>query len=205
MPANQIFQFRVALDDFTPKIWRVFEINADASFVYFLQVLLILFRMDGSHLYELTFRPKKLGLKQIEYKTGFYGEDSHSINDFKKLNRVFTETGDKFKFTYDFGDNWRLIGSLKKIYVDPNRKKDDPPRILKGFGYGIIEDCGGTMGLEQMVMASQGEECGLEPDFYADYLEGGFKIENFDLAEENQRLKNALAYRFGLSSKVDED
>ncbi|MDR0549106.1 MAG: plasmid pRiA4b ORF-3 family protein [Deltaproteobacteria bacterium] len=205
MPEKQIFQFQVELKQFKPKIWRLFEINADASLSLFIQVVMSLFRMYGGHLIELIFHSKKHGLKQVEFNVDILGEsDKPPKNSLIKLNRLFAAIGDKFQVTYDYGDDWQLAGSLKKIYADPNLKKDELPRILKGFGYGIVEDCGGVWGLEEIVKGSRGEKCDLDPEILEEYLEDDFNIENFDLDEENKRLKDSLGDSFFSLSDVEE-
>jgi hypothetical protein len=184
----------VELKDFRPRIWRLFEVNADASITVFVQIIMCLFKMYGGHLIELVFRSKKLGLKKTEFCTSVFDEYKNPPKkSLTKLNRVFAEIGDKFLVTYDYGDNWRLVGTLKKIYADPGLKNDELPRILKGFGHGIIEDCGGTWGLEEIVKGCRGEQCDLESEILETYVEGGFNIESFDLAEENENLKSNIA------------
>ena len=59
----------------------------------------------------------------------------------------------KTRFTYDFGDDWEINVKLEKIIIDETLSKKDLPRVLKGKGYGIIEDCGGIDGLKSIAEA----------------------------------------------------
>ncbi len=56
-------------------------------------------------------------------------------------------------FTYDFGDNWQVSMVLEKIIEDKVLSGKELPRVLEGDGYGIIEDCGGVGGLEDITKA----------------------------------------------------
>lgn len=40
---------------------------------------------------------------------------------------------------------------IRKIIIDETLSKKDLPRVLKGKGYGIIEDCGGIDGLKVLL------------------------------------------------------
>lgn len=52
-------------------------------------------------------------------------------------------------FEYDFGDGWEIMIVLEKIIdTDSDISGKDLPRVLEGEGYGIIEDCGGSEGLD---------------------------------------------------------
>lgn len=56
-------------------------------------------------------------------------------------------------FTYDYGDNWKILIRLEKIIMDKALPGKELPRVLGGAGYGIVEDCGGTTGLKELSQA----------------------------------------------------
>lgn len=58
------------------------------------------------------------------------------------MKHFITPMMPKTRFTYDFGDDWEINVKLEKIIIDETLSKKDLPRVLKGKGYGIIEDCG---------------------------------------------------------------
>ncbi|MFI3227808.1 MAG: plasmid pRiA4b ORF-3 family protein, partial [Clostridia bacterium] len=76
-------------------------------------------------------------------------------------SKIITEVGENMVFNYDFGDNWEIKLTLKEIYIDNKLHGREFPRVLDGEGYGIIEDCGGVGGLENLIRAFElksGEE-----------------------------------------------
>lgn len=61
-----------------------------------------------------------------------------------------THIGDELYFEYDFGDGWEIKLTLEDVFEDKELHGRNLPRVIEGEGYGIIEDCGGTGGLEHL-------------------------------------------------------
>ena len=61
------------------------------------------------------------------------------------LNYLDLKEKKKFKLLYDLGDNWQFNITTSKIYKGHKEKSIE---VLSGKGYGIIEDCGGPLGLQ---------------------------------------------------------
>lgn len=57
------------------------------------------------------------------------------------------------EFRYDFSDNWRFNIILEKIFEDKDINGKDLPKVIEGEGFGIIENCGGTIDLEDIKKA----------------------------------------------------
>ncbi len=76
---------------------------------------------------------------------------------------------DHMTFTYDFGDNWQMSVVLDKIIEDKELPGKELPRVLEGKGYGIIEDCGGVVGLEDIAKAFKKKK-GESYQEYCDWL-----------------------------------
>lgn len=68
------------------------------------------------------------------------------------------EVDDKLYFAYDFGDGWEFKLKLEKIL--DTKEVNDPhiPRVLTGKCFGIIEDVGGSYGLEEFIKADNSLE-----------------------------------------------
>ena len=106
-----------------------------------------------------------------------------------KLKHVLDEEKEKMVFQYDFGDNWRFDIIIEKIFEDESISGKDLPRVLEGDGFGIIEDCGGTMGLEEIREAFK-KKSGEDYEMYSNWL--GIKeldLNKCDLDDLNFRLK----------------
>ena len=107
------------------------------------------------------------------------------------------------EFQYDFGDNWRFNIVLEKIFQDENITGRELPRVIEGEGFGIIEDCGGTMGLEYIKKSFEIKR-GKDYEMYSNWL--GIEeldLDKFDLEDLNFRLKKLPrifkdSYEYGL-------
>ena len=61
--------------------------------------------------------------------------------------------GDRLSVNYDFGDDWRVSLKLEKVFEDKELPRGEFPQVIEGAGFGIVEDCGGVWGLENLVKA----------------------------------------------------
>lgn len=78
---------------------------------------------------------------------------------------------------------------IRKIIIDEVLSKKGLPRVLKGKGYGIIEDCGGVDGLKSIAEAYS-EKSGEEYENYCEWLlDDDIDLVSFDIEDMNNRLK----------------
>lgn len=153
------YQFYAELEDYKPKMWRKFLINENMTIAQLGYAVLIIFRANGSHLFNIE-KPLQKGVES------FY-EVPNSNTDISDLEINIIERYDATKeqihsvvslndkdnlliINYDFGDNWRIKLKLEEIYGEDNLKNNDIPYVISGKGYGIVEDCGGSNSLMQI-------------------------------------------------------
>lgn len=106
-----------------------------------------------------------------------------------KLKHIIEEENEKMEFQYDFGDNWLFNVVLEKIFVDENISGKELPRVIDGEGFGIIEDCGGTCGLEDIQEAFKTKK-GEDYEMYCNWLGiDELDLSKCDLDDLNFRLK----------------
>lgn len=67
-----------------------------------------------------------------------------------KLINFLKDEDDFLTFSYDFGDGWKIKITLEKADETTNLSAKKLPLILEGEGLGIIENCGGIPGLEEI-------------------------------------------------------
>jgi hypothetical protein len=90
---------------------------------------------------------------------------------------------------YDFGDDWRVTLKREGIINDPEISAKDLPQVLEGKGFGIVEDCGGAWGLEELTEAFKAKK-GDSYEQFRDWLGiDDFDIKAFDIDDINFRLK----------------
>ncbi len=82
---------------------------------------------------------------------------------------------------YDFGDSWVLWIVLKKIHVQQKVKSKEFPKVLKGQGFGIIEDCGGAYSLQEIINK--------EGDYYEEFFKGT-EFDEIDFYVFDAEIKN---------------
>jgi hypothetical protein len=192
---TEIIQFKAKLDSFKPVIWRTFEVASNITVATFSYTVMALFEMQASHLFCTHAKFKGFGdSDEYFFEFDYYGDIVNSDDmeyldprDYE-LNKLPISDRLYFRLNYDFGDNWNVIIKPKKIYQDASVKKTQLPRVLKGKGYGIVEDCGGVWGLEELVESFEKKE----GERYESIREwtgmDDFDITKFDLDEMNAKL-----------------
>ena len=218
MVTRQIYQLYAELKDYSPKIWRRFEVISNITIARLGYTLMTLFEMQANHLFcfDLPFSENyrirmadQYSPKEIEKLTRtFFAENPAYRNLRLELKKDYIDSspesadaaqamvksmlnliGEQIHFTYDFGDNWEVVAKLEKIYSDDTTSSSDFPRVLEGAGFGIIEDCGGVPGLGDLAAAFK-KKSGEEFEEYSEWLgTADLDLETFDLKDMNFRLK----------------
>lgn len=119
------------------------------------------------------------------------GKEYRELQEAKdvKLKHVLKNERETAEFQYDFGDNWLFNITVEKIFEDDTISGKDLPRVIEGEGFGIIENCGGTMGLEDIRKAFQVKK-GEDYEMYSNWLGvEELNIDKCDLEDLNFRLK----------------
>lgn len=88
-------------------------------------------------------------------------------------------------FKYDFGDGWEIKITLENDNADADEKK--LPVVLDGVGLGIIEDCGGVGGLEEIRTLSKTKK-GEQYENYKEWLGG--ELPNIDMFNKDEINKS---------------
>lgn len=219
MATQPIFQFYAELDDYKPKIWRRFQAANDITVARLGYILMTLFEMRASHLFcfdvpsyenfrahmlekfppeqfEQLFsgvkpEDERVHLQIIHEDLPYYPEEGEIVRDATKqrLKNVLEYPNERLMFWYDFGDDWRLSLVLEEVIRDKSLPGAELPRVLEGEGFGIIEDCGGVYGLEQLAKAFKKKK-GTEYNQFREWLGvDDLDLNAFDLDDMNFRLK----------------
>lgn len=140
--AKRRMKLRVSLVDYFPEIWREFEVGGDTRLDKLCLQVLASFNAQGNHLFDLRddnnvyqLPLMDSGLKQVADLT------DHWLGEY--------QVGDSLTLDYDFGDSWQFKIQIVGERDQPRLQNDGYPILLAGFGSGIIEDIGGTAGLQQ--------------------------------------------------------
>lgn len=140
--AKRRIKVRVKLADYSPEIWREFEVGGDTRLDKFCMQVLASFKAQGSHLFDLQVGQTHYQLPVME--SGFDDAEDlteHWLGEFPM--------GSQFTLNYDFGDSWQFNIELVEEAEQSRLQNDGHAHLINGFGSGIIEDIGGVDGLRQ--------------------------------------------------------
>ncbi len=147
MMAHTTMQFVAELQDYKPRIWRRFQISSNADLADFCYALMEMFHMGG-HLFDFNIKGERYVLPLPAGLDDWDGP----VKNVKGvvISKLFTKEGDSGEMWYDFGDSWYVKVKLETLNVSEIISADELPRVIKGKGFGIIENCGGVWGLEEI-------------------------------------------------------
>ena len=167
---EQVLQFKLTLDGLRPKIWRRVQVSSQATMFQFAHIIMELFHMENEHLYAFVFPETKAkrprGVPVYEWapcvRIELFTEDDWSEPDGERVFDVIDPSltlaavldrfpSKKIEFEYDYGDGWGITILFEKVLAqDAKAAAKELPCVLKGEGYGILEDCGGPWGLARI-------------------------------------------------------
>jgi hypothetical protein len=179
-PSGKIYQFRIALLEIVPAIWRTIQVPGTYSF-WDLHVAI----QDSMgwldyhlHLFRLT-KPGTDAVVQIGIPDddAFEGDEPILPGWDIPIAGYFTRPGAAARYEYDFGDSWEHEVTLEAIA--PRQAGKRYPACLAGERRCPPEDCGGVGGYEDL-MAVMRDPSHEEYESTLRWLGGRFEPERFD-------------------------
>lgn len=201
-----VYQFYSELEGYRPKIWRRFQTSGNISVARLGYIVMTMYEMMGHHLLGLEYEKPMLtasGRQSSRMELlcrydvppatddGLSGPCKDATTE--KLSKLDLDPPHRLLVNYDFGDSWAVVVRLEEKIDIPGLTAKDLPRVLAGEGRGIVEDCGGVPGLEELAQAFR-EKKGETYEELSDWL--GVKeldMEKFDVEDMNFRLKKIPA------------
>ena len=175
------------LRNFRPTMSRRFQIGGNLTINQLIVSVLTMFKASFEHPYDLTDDQSQevdTAPDMVSLLDSPFG--SHPL-DGAKIMISSLNKGDHLTLHYDYGDGWAFSIVVKDIKAV---KPDKYPKILKGKGYGIIDDIGGVSALRAY------RQDYLQHQVSADVkdLLGGelVDLDHFDKAATNHALKAVL-------------
>lgn len=123
----------INLEEYNKEIKRKISVDSNVKLDSFCRAVIKSMRGDLYHSYTIKKGKEYLDEEIIE------NED---------LNYLELKEKQRLKIIYDFGDNWVFNITIAKVnegYAEEKRFK-----VISGKGYGIVDDCGGPWGLEDI-------------------------------------------------------
>jgi hypothetical protein len=178
-----IYQIKITLDYIKPPIWRRVQVPSTMTLAKLHSVIQAVMGWFDYHLH------------QFEIDGEYYGvphpDDFEEVLDERKvrLDQIVAGEGTKFRYQYDFGDDWQHTLLVEKIV--PPDSGVTYPICLKGKRACPPEDVGGPWGYAEFLEAIADPN---HPE-HEDMLEwsgGDFDPEAFDLADANAELRSRV-------------
>jgi hypothetical protein len=143
--SHLVYQFKIALNEIEPPIWRRIQVPSEYSFWDLHVALQDAMGWLDCHLHGFFFRQKhKRGMTEI----GIPGEEFEGqvvLPGWEiPITAHFAEPGQTMRYEYDFGDGWEHEVLLEGILLKEKGVKY--PRCLEGARACPPEDCGGVTG-----------------------------------------------------------
>jgi hypothetical protein len=176
-PGEREYQLLVELSEIKPRIWRRLNVADTTPLPLLHRILQVAFGWQDYHLHEFKVGPVRFGIPDEDFPPPHI--DERQI----KLYQIGYEPGDRFLYTYDFGDSWH-----HEVLLEELRAAEEPrrPRCIEGQRASPPEDCGGVEGYERLVSALRDPNDPEHDDIQQ--WAGGWEPERLDLEMINSRL-----------------
>jgi hypothetical protein len=178
---------RVSVAGIEPEIWRRVRVPDNYTLHRLHRVFQLLFGWQDCHLYEF-----RIGERRFEEPlSDAEGEPSTRV----RLRDLDLAAGDRFTYTYDFGDNWEhdvVVEELPPL----DGIGDDLwlPALLGGERAGPREDSGGRDGYGEMVRALRNKR-NRDHQGYREWVGPLYDPDRFDPWLAGQSLVLAAVWR----------
>jgi len=141
-PHSTIYQLKISIDGAKPPVWRRVLVASTLTFATLHHIIQILFDWDDYHLHEFRGKHGIYKKREIIEKSLRDGETAKDESLYS-LEQELKKEGDRLKYVYDFGDDWRHTILLEKIL--PHEEGKRYPRCVNGRGESFEEDSGGII------------------------------------------------------------
>lgn len=181
-----IYQIKITLKDSKPPIWRRVLISSETTLPKLHDIIQAAMGWYDSHLHAFEFHGEHYSAPS-PYDPHHLQEMGMKSTNRVKLNKLIATEGEKFRYEYDFGDDWQHVILLEKILpADPKQKL---PICIKGKRACPPEDIGGVWGYEGFLEAINDPKHP-EHAMYIEWIGDDFDSEFFELDDVNERLKH---------------
>lgn len=170
-----VYQFKVALKNIRPPIWRRIQVPESYNFWDLHVAIQDAMGWFDYHLHEFEIENPVTG-SPVRVGVPFEGAEEVLPEQDQEIANYFSLENPSAYYIYDFGDCWEHNIQLEKILP---REDITYPVCIGGKRACPPEDCGGTWGYEELLEIIKNPE----HEEYADmmeWLDGEFDPEHFD-------------------------
>jgi len=174
-----IYQIKVTLQHVTPPIWRRVQTN-DCSLDELHDIIQVCMGWEDEHMYAFVIEGEEFGNPK-------QGSEAEYDSCFVRLSEVVEEGHTRFRYDYDFGDDWRHVIDIERTM--PAEQGVCYPRCVKGKRACPPEDCGGPYGYPYFLEKIEDPEHEEHEDAL-EWVGGEFDPKELDLDKVNEELRH---------------
>ena len=180
-PEANVLQLRVSLADFEPVVWRRVLVPETIALPKLHRVIQQLMLWWNYHTHTFEIGDVQFGQPELDEDDDFNWRNERGV----KVAQL-VPVGGSLKYSYDFGDNWKLLIEVEAAF--PVQFALKHPVCCDGQFAAPPEDVGGTGGFRQFLdaLADSSDE---EHENYVVWSGGNYDFSRCDLAEINARLQ----------------
>ena len=177
-------QIRLALTGVAPPIWRRLLIPSHIHLGQLHDVIQCAMGWTDSHLHEFEIGGRRYGLPMPEFD-----EPGNRVYQERKakLDDLAGRVGDRFTYTYDFGDNWQHEIVVEEIL--PGHSERPTAECITGERRCPPEDIGGVYSYAGFLVAIA-DPSHEDHERYLEWVGGDFDPEEIDVEKVNIYLQN---------------
>ena len=176
-PTLPIYQLKISLQHIVPPIWRRVQMD-DCSLNELHDIIQIAMGWEDEHMHAFVIDGEEYGNPRL-------GSEAEYDSRFVRLSKIVEQGCSRFRYDYDFGDDWKHIIEIEKTL--PAEKGVCYPRCVKGERACPPEDCGGPYGYPCFLDKLQDPKHE-EHEEALEWVGEEFDPEEFDLGEVNEEL-----------------
>lgn len=140
-PGKTVHKIKITLRDSRPPIWRRLEVPSGITLRELHDVIQAAFGWEDYHMWAFESGRDRYGVADRDL--GIRSAAS------KRLGQVAPHTGDRLRYTYDFGDDWEHDILIEDVTAP--EAGTAYPRCLTGRRACPPEDCGGIWGYDYLI------------------------------------------------------
>lgn len=185
---EQEVTLHISLSDIEPQIWRRLQVS-DAISLHELHLAIQgAFGWKNSHLHSFIVKQGEVYSSRpsaFDFNVDDEEGDSRTVHLRDLIHRQIKS----FRYVYDMGDNW--MHKIRIEQVQNKTRENLAPICVDGARHGPPEDCGGSLGYEELLEALQD----LQHPQHADAVRSltqSFDPQQFNLRQANAQIKKML-------------
>ncbi len=145
---RRVYQLLVELDEIEPQVWRRLWVPDTLTLAKLDRVIQAAMGWTNSHPHEFNVDGKRYGFPDEEE-----AHDTPTLDDRRhRIGAVLGEAIAGFRYTYDFGDNWRHTVTVESRLL-PDESFNTWPVCIAGQNACPPEDVGGVGGYAEFLDA----------------------------------------------------